>query len=251
MGRYDEDHKSFSRYHESLDESGNIKGVSPFNSTFDVRADRVVLCSAAIHGFAASTSAIDDLYTRFGPTPRICLDYLISLGRLDGHIDRFRSALSGLSLRSLQDMVNGASVLNMDRVSHTIILMKRRGRYLSWGLKTLEPITPFVEMALRDQFRKEERTDRLRLYRSLANVEESRRLAGVVYESLVQDTLRELNTIELHLVPMVKRRPDGSDQGKKFPRYYSNHGDGADPSSVLSINIRRTENDTFSIPDPI
>jgi hypothetical protein len=78
----------------------------------------------------------------------------------------------------------------------------------------------------------------------MAKVEVSRRLAGTVYESLVQETLQQLNTIELHLVPMMER--NRSVQGKESLRWYSNHGDGADPSSVLSINIRRTDNDTFS-----
>ncbi|KAN0127602.1 hypothetical protein V8E53_014580 [Lactarius tabidus] len=162
--------------------------------------------AAAIHGFAASNLAIDEMYTRFGPTPRICFDYLKTPSLLDMHKEKFGLALSSLSLRSLREMVNKATVLDMDDVSHTILLLKRRGSLsLYRTLKTVEPITPAVEMALRDQFRKELRADRLRLYRSLAYVEVSRRLAGVVYESLVQDTLRELNTIELHLVTMTKR----------------------------------------------
>ncbi|KAN0127599.1 hypothetical protein V8E53_014577 [Lactarius tabidus] len=206
---------------------------------------------AAIHEFAASNSAIDEMYTRFGPTPRICFDYLKTPSLLDVHKEKFGLALSSLSLRSLREMVNKATVLDMDDVSHTILLLKRRGS-LHRTLKTVEPITPAVEMALRNQFRRETRTERLNFYYYLANVEASRRLAGVVYESLVQETLQQLNTIELRLVPMVKRRPDGSGQGNKFPRYYSNHGDGEDPSSVLSINIHRTDNDEISSkPNPI
>jgi hypothetical protein len=51
---------------------------------------------------------------------------------------------------------------------------------------------------------------------------------------------------------MIKKRPQGSGKGKKLPRWYSNHGDGVDPSSVQSINIRRTDNDVFSsMPNPI
>ena len=89
-------------------------------------------------------------------------------------------------------------------------------------------------MAHRDQFRRE---TRLNLYHSLAPdewVSSSRatHIAGVVYESLVQETLQQLNTIELHLVPMVKRSPSS--------RWHSNHGDGADPSSALSINTHQT-----------
>jgi hypothetical protein len=251
METFAENHGLCSRYHESLDESGNIRSVSSFTSIFDVQADHVVLCSAAIHEFAASNLAIDEMYTRFGPTPRICFDYLKTPSLLDVHKEIFGIALSSLSLRSLREMVNKATVLDMDDVSHTILLLKRRGS-LYRTLKTVEPITPAVEMALRNQFRRETRTERLNFYHYLANVEVSRRLAGVVYESLVQETLQQLNTIELRLVPMVKRRPDRSGQGNKFPRYYSNYGGGEDPSSVLSINIHRTDNDELSSkPNPI
>jgi hypothetical protein len=186
------------------------------------------------------------MYTRLGPTPLICFDYLKAWSRIDGHLNKLRNAISGLSLRSLQEMVKGASELNMDNASHSIILMKRHGSDLSRDLKTLGPITPFVERALRDQFRREQRADRLHLYHSLANVEMSRPLASIVYESLVQDTLRGLDTIELHLVRMTKMTSQG--------RWHTNHGDGVDPSPALSIDIRirRTDNDAFSsMPNPI
>ncbi|KAF8473736.1 hypothetical protein DFH94DRAFT_764217 [Russula ochroleuca] len=202
-----------------------------------------ISAAAPIHGLAASSPAIDKMYSRFGPTPRICFDFPKMQSLLDWHEDKFESALSNLSSRTLQEMVNGARSLKFDDVSHTIVLMKRRGNDLSRALIIVEPITLVVEMALRNQLKKETQAERLALYRSLANVEAARRLAGV---------LQRQNPIELHLFPMIKKRPQGSGKGKKLPRWYSNHGDGVDPSSVQSINIRRTDNDVFSsMPNPI
>lgn len=109
-------------------------------------------------------SAIDEMYTWFGPTPRICFDYLKTPSVLDGYIKHLRIALSRLSLRSLQKMVDNTSVLDMDAFSSTILLLKRRGSGLSRPLITVEPITPAVEMALRNQFRRETRAERLNLY---------------------------------------------------------------------------------------
>jgi hypothetical protein len=44
----------------------------------------------------------------------------------------------------------------------------------------------------------------------------------------------------------------GSGRGKNSLRKHTNHGDGADPSSALSITIHRMDNDAFSSkPDPI
>jgi hypothetical protein len=245
MEKINEDHELCLRYHESVDESRDISSVGSFTSTFDVRADNV-LCSAPIHGFAASDPAVDEMYSRFGPTPRICFDLLKMPSRLNVHKDRFESVLSNLSSRTLQEMVHGALILKFDDVTHTILLLKRRGNDLSRALVVVELITLDVEMALRNQLRKETQAERLALYRSLANLEAARRLAGVVYESLAQEKLQQQNPIELHIFPMIKKRPEGSGKGEKLPRWYSNHGDGADPSSVQSINIRRTDNDVFS-----
>ena len=185
------------------------------------------------------------MYSQYGPTPRICFNYLQPTSHLNDHETRLQEALSTLTSRILQKMVSGVRQFSVDFTSHTILLVKRR-RGDEWNLATLEPITPAVEMALRDQLRSDTQAERLRLYYSLANVEGSRPLAGVVYRLLVQEKLRFQNTIVLNLVPMVKRRPDRSGP------WHSTHGDGADPSSVQSFNITRTANDSFSSkPDSI
>lgn len=201
----------------------------------------VVLCSAAIHELSASNSDIDRMFTEIGPTPRICYDYIKSPIRLETHNNNLESALASLSTRSLQKMVNTTSKLSLgdDDVSHTIVLLKRNGNDLSRDLRRVVPITPAIEMKLRDQLRLETRADRLALYRSLSNVAASRGLAGVVYESLVQETLQQLNTIELHLIPMTKTNPAS--------RWRTNHVNGADTSTMLPlINISRMSNDAFS-----
>ena len=76
-------------------------------------------------------------------------------------------------------MVHAARNFQLDDVSHTIILVRRRGR-LSQGLSTVEPITVAVEMEIRNQLKGETQAELYMLYRSLVNVEESRRIAGVL-----------------------------------------------------------------------
>lgn len=75
------------------------------------------------------------------------------------------------------------------------------GNAFSYG--STEPITYAVELELRNQLRKATRTAQIKLYKSLASIEGTRRIAGLVFESLAQGTLQEL--IKLDLVPMVKR----------------------------------------------
>ncbi|KAI9444097.1 hypothetical protein H4582DRAFT_2071690 [Lactarius indigo] len=94
----------------------------------------------------------------------------------------------------------------------------------------LEPMSHMVKLGLRNQLRKETRAARIALYKSLANVEGTTRIAGIVYESLAQEMLEK--KIALKLVPMAKRGSSGSGRGKKLSRWDSNHGDGANPSLV-------------------
>ena len=177
------------------------------------------------------------MYTRYGPTPRICFDLLKTRGRLCEYQGNQERAISSLSSRSLQQMVRSSSDLNMD---DTIFLMKRRGD-LSRSSYILEPITPTIEMAIRNQFQRETRADRLALYHYLSNVAATRLLACVVYESLVQEDLQQRPTpIDLNLVPMTRRTIKS--------RWCSNHG--THPPFVLPIN--REANDVFSSkPDSI
>jgi hypothetical protein len=91
-------------------------------------------------------------------------------------------------------MVQGASCLKMGEVSHTLLLLQRGDE---WFRRTVVPITPAVEMALRDQLRKETQAEQLRLYHSLTNVEGSgpwsSRLASVVYDLLEERERRQLS----------------------------------------------------------
>ena len=89
----------------------------------------IYLKSAAIHGFAANDSHIDEMYSRFGPTPRICFDYLRSKSQLEWHINLFQVAFSNLSSSILLNMVQGASRLKMDEVSETLFLLQRRDEW--------------------------------------------------------------------------------------------------------------------------
>ncbi len=62
-----------------------------------------------------------------------------------------------------------------------------------------------------------------------------------MFESLAQSKLQQ--GIKLKLVPMVKRESGGSGRRKKLPRWHSDHGDGANPSSARQIDFipARTE----------
>lgn len=147
--------------------------------------------------------------------------------------------------------------LSIDDASHTILFVRRMprkdliranrniddGNAFSYG--STEPITYAVELELRNQLRKATRTAQIKLYKSLASIEGTRRIAGLKFESLAQGTLQEL--IKLDLVPMVKRQ---SSTGKKLFRWHSVHGDSASLSSMLPIPIGPNYMGVYSGSDP-
>ena len=88
--------------------------------------------------------------------------------------------------------------------------------------------------------------EQLCLYYSLANFEESRPLASIVYKLLTQEKLQRQDMIMLDLVPMGKQRLDRSGP------WLSTHKEGTDPLSVQLFNISWLANNLFSLrPDPI
>ena len=191
------------------------------------------------------------MYNRLGPTARICFEYPKIKSHLNEHRHRFETVLSGLSSNVLQGMVAGIFDIDKSDISLTILLLKRLPGD-DFSLPTVEIITPTAEMAVCDQLSKETRAEAaepIRLYHSLATIERSRRIAGVVYGMLVHEKLLRKNSTRLHLVPMVRRMPDESGPGKKLPRWYSNHG--GDTNAMLSFDIYRTGIEVFDPKDPI
>ncbi|KAI0248219.1 hypothetical protein BJV78DRAFT_1239036 [Lactifluus subvellereus] len=164
--------------------------------------------AAPLHGLTDfnDRALINDLYNRLGPTAH-----------------QLRHFIS-----------EGCGRLNMDAVSHQIFLVKRTNvdDLLDWSV---EPIATSVESALQRRIREWQRGEQLHLYQYLAAVQESRRTAGLLFESLAQSKLQE--RVELELFPMVKRTSSGStgsgegNKGKKIPRWHSNHNMKADSSS--------------------
>ncbi|KAH9017577.1 hypothetical protein EDB85DRAFT_2096392 [Lactarius pseudohatsudake] len=198
--------------------------------------------AAEIYGLKHNDPRMDDMFNQFGPTPRICFGFLTVKNLLSNHESDLETALGKLSSRNLLNLVTGIRNLSMDDESHTILLVRRRKvSNGDWGCASVGPITDAVRIALRNQLRNEMQAEQLQLYRSMANVKGTRRIAGVVFELLAHSKL--LRGIELTLIPMVK---GGSSRGKKSPQWRSNHGDCVDPPSARQINIGPTEEKRYS-----
>ncbi|KAH8992842.1 hypothetical protein EDB86DRAFT_2830389 [Lactarius hatsudake] len=163
---------------------------------------------------------IDEMYYQYGPTPRLCLNFVKH---------------DALFIEVERDGFRQKEFRHKCRISHPY------PRETNFPTDARSPSHILIKLKLRTQLRNETRAARIALYKKLANVEGTRRIAGVVYESLAEEMLEE--RIALKLVPMVEQ---DSGRGKKFPRWHSNHGDGANRSLVLPIDISPAE--TFVYP---
>ncbi|KAH9172123.1 hypothetical protein EDB89DRAFT_1851565 [Lactarius sanguifluus] len=144
--------------------------------------------AAPIYGLEHNDPGVDEMFSRFGPTPRICFKFLKFSHLLSRYERNLEIELGDISSRRLQDKVVGIRKLSMDNVSHTIFLVRRQkvNSNGDWGHPSVGPIAHAVRIALQNQLQKESPAELLQLYKSLANVEGARRIAGLVFESLAQ-----------------------------------------------------------------
>ncbi|KAH9079497.1 hypothetical protein EDB83DRAFT_2503931 [Lactarius deliciosus] len=199
---------------------------------------------------------IDEMYDQFGPTPRICFDLLHNKYRLAQHKTRYNDALKGLSLETLCSWVSDTRKFSMDTVSETIFLLKRVPKKelrqanlddsddMDLVYSSMEPLSLGVKSVLRDRLWYESQPEQLRLYKHLADLEGTRYITGLVFKALGHSKLQ--STTRLELVPMVKGGSGPSGGSGKLPRWYSDHGSGANPSSVRQIDIAAVDLDLYS-----
>jgi hypothetical protein len=167
------------------------------------RAHHLVLCSAVIHGLTGREPAIEDMYNRFGPTPRACFDFLKDESLLSAYEDCCRCAIKALSSHTLRCAV--IDPFDMDAGTLTFLIVRReniRGD-TNWATMSVEPITHSVEMALRDWLQTLTRDDQIETYEWLVKVGKSRRIPDLVFESLAET--RDCSTMRKGEFPSVLR----------------------------------------------
>ena len=132
------------------------------------------------------------MYDQHGPTPRICFDFLRPTCQFTTHKESINCALQELSGETLRQMITAIEDFKMETISDTLLLLKRAPKKLgesdaaNWASKSVEPITQFIAERFRVQLCKRTRAEQLKLYLNLANVESSRSVAALVFESLAQ-----------------------------------------------------------------
>ncbi len=165
---------------------------------------------------------IHETFDLLGPVPRLCIE--LSPLELEEYKTTLDRALSNITVDIIEKMIKDASVLDMDAVSHKICLLIRERRDDIHSPAIVAPITPSIKSRLSTRFRNLHRDEQIRLYKYFERVPESRKVAGIFYEAIVQSYLQDGRILKL--VPMVtldieKKRKRSEDESQH--QWYSSH----------------------------
>jgi hypothetical protein len=146
--------------------------------------------SAIIHGLTAEEiNEAQRAFDKLGPTARFCIDFVRDPRQLRSYELQRRDALQSLSINDLIQAVRDSRVLRF-KVSHPLFLIRRvelkpgdsdEGYLQSY---TVESITSHVMEKLKLKLMKLSQEERLRVYETFESVQESRPLAGLVFEAI-------------------------------------------------------------------
>jgi hypothetical protein len=191
------------RNYESMDNERDSSSVSP---VFDL-AEKFTFWkySASTYPLCCfNESLTSEIFERFGPTPRLCLDYQLNSLQMSQYKRNLDVAISEVTSDKLKSLLRTAASgdLRIDALSHKITLLSRKSLDDVHSQAVVIPITSLIQSRLSNQLRNLAHEEQLGLYEYFAKVPEGRKMAGVFFEALAQRVLQDGITLEL--VPMVK-----------------------------------------------
>jgi len=94
--------------------------------TLHAQAHNQVSFSARIHGFTDSQLAsADEMYDEYGPTPRICIDFVYNPDISVQYRNLYTEATHGDLVEKSFDLISDGRVSDLDEPSQTICLIRR------------------------------------------------------------------------------------------------------------------------------
>jgi hypothetical protein len=185
--------------------------------------------SADVHMLTeAERTHAKEVFLEYGPTPRLCIDLVLTPPRLDEFRNERTRAIANLKLDTLITAAELGEDLDM-RLSRSILLIKRKN-VDDLHEFTIEPMSLSVKRLLQRQLKQlatKEKKERLQTYLRLAKSYDLMILAAIVFESLAQLQLQE--RVALNLVPMVKVPALQSRENAKWQSQSSIPADAANP----------------------
>ncbi|KAK2464479.1 hypothetical protein APHAL10511_003458 [Amanita phalloides] len=199
----------WSRLHKTVRDYVFI--MNPWKSKEILRVTSTLPPGAILH------ESVNRVFNEFGPTPRLCIDYLCyDKDKIEQYRKDVQEAISNLTANELQRLFQHSHSLTMDAISHKICLISREDRENVRSSAIVSPITSFIKSRLANHFRTLERGEKIRLYKYFSKVPDSRATAGIFFEAAAQGCFQDGITLEL--LPMVRLPPS-----QRKPQWYSSH----------------------------
>jgi hypothetical protein len=147
---------------------------------------------------------INETFDLLGPVPRLCIDF--SPIQLEKYRRALNRTLSNITAKTIEKLIKNTAALSMDSVSHKICLLSREELDKVYSEAVVAPITPFVKSKLSACLRNLHRDEQIRLYKHFERVPESRKVAGIYYEAIVQSYLQDGRILKLVSMVTLEER---------------------------------------------
>jgi hypothetical protein len=166
-----------------------------------------------------------NIFDHLGATPHLCS--LAAVPHALKHYElELNTEISNINLCTLEKIFLKVAVFKMDKMSHKLCLISRSDEGDIHSDTIVHIITDWIKSQLVLQLRDLGQAEQICLYKLFLRVQESRAMAGVLYEALVQSDLQ--HGISLIAYPMVKveKSKRAMDQGPGLgsqPQWHSTH----------------------------
>ncbi|KAM6503273.1 hypothetical protein JOM56_000216 [Amanita muscaria] len=131
---------------------------------------------------------VNEIFDQLGPVARLCINW--TSDQIAEYRNELYQAISKITTDDIKKLINEASRLTMDAVSHKIFLLSRQQRDDVHSRAVVAPITDSIKSRLSKQSRKLQRAEQVRLCQFCEKFPESRRTAGIFYEAIAQSRLQ-------------------------------------------------------------
>ena len=170
---------------------------------------------------------IDDVYDKYGPTPRLCFDQASKPWIWPAYLTKFRQALADLTLQKLEKVVVESGALTMNSISHKICLLQREGPINTFSEPQISPMTDFIRSQITICLRNHQRREQIRVYWKFSVIPGARGMTGNIFEAYGHLVFQQ--KISINYLPMVRlpdqKLPDDEIQARRQQkhRWHSSH----------------------------
>jgi len=121
-------------------------------STLHAQAHKVSF-SARIHGFTDNQLAsADNMYDKYGPTPRICIDFVYNPDISVQYKNLYAEATHGDFVKKYCDIISDGNMFDLDGPSQTICLINRN---LEEEEHLVHPSLDLINFDVRNKFKRQ------------------------------------------------------------------------------------------------